>query len=215
MFDSIANIFTGGLGTGVLGVLSGLVGGVVTSITNYKMKKLQMEERSQERQHEKDMLKAETEAMLAETKAKIEITKEEVAGAVELSELDAYKESQKETRTTLFKSSYMSLIPDNKLGSICKFFIAISFAFVDILKGTARPVLTYYTMALATIVTYMAYEIVGKKGVIMTPEQAYSLFNLAIQTIWYLAVTSYAWWFCDRRASKFMAKQIGWGDESK
>jgi len=212
VIDTIANIFTGGLGTGVLGVLSGLVGGVVTSITNYKMKKLQMEERSQERIHEKDMLAAETEAMIAESKAKIEVAKEQTAGAIELSELDAYKESQKETGITLFQSSYMGLLPDNKLGSFCKFFIAISFAFVDVLKGTARPVLTYYTMILATIVTYMAYEIVGKKGIIMTPEQAYSLFNLAIQTIWYLAVTSYAWWFADRRAAKFMAKQIGWGN---
>ena len=52
-------------------------------------------------------------------------------------------------------------------------------------------------------------KIMEAHGLEMTPDQAYAIFMLATQTIFYLAVTSFAWWFCDRRVAKFMAKKLG------
>lgn len=65
----ISELFASGPG----GVITGLVGGVVTSITNFKIQK-------EKNKHELAMLSAETEAMQAETAANIQITETKVQG---------------------------------------------------------------------------------------------------------------------------------------
>lgn len=207
MIDTIIGALTGGVGTGVLGLFSGLVGGIVTSITNFKMAKLKLVERRADRKHDLEMSKQERLLLIAESEANIKVEKEKTLGKEVIGELEAWKESQKKEPDS-FQPSYMTMFPDNWFGSIFRFIISLMFACSDVLKKTARPVLTYYIMGLATYITVVAHSIMKTHGLEMTAEQAYSIFMLSAQTVLYLAVTSYSWWFCDRRVAKFMAKKL-------
>jgi len=220
MWDAITGLFTGGsstLATGIFGTISGLVGGLVTSITNYKMKKLQMEESRQDREHQREMAKLATAQILAEADAKIQLARETTKGRIEELESEAFKESQKESGP-LFYQSYMKYLMDiakagrwySFIAGFTVYLITLIFAFVDAAKASARPVLTYYMIGLATYVTIISYDIANRAGISITADQAFSILKLAIDTILYLAVTSYTWWFADRRGAKFMAKALGW-----
>ena len=136
----LGNIF-GSIG---LGAITGLVGPIVTGFTNYKMKKL-------EQDHAVAMLNAESEAMKAEAEMKIEVTREETRGAVELEEIKAYTASQ-QPEPPAFDKSYMNLLP-----KWIKGVIALGFAGTDMIKKTVRPFLTYYVMICATWVTWLSW----------------------------------------------------------
>lgn len=224
MWDAIAGVFTGGtstLATGVLGVISGLVGGVVTSVTNFKMKKLDMEEKAQDRLHQREMAKLATAQMIQEAQANIQIAREQTKGRVEELEAAAFGKSQDGAATPMFYQAYMKYLVDiskkdvwySWVAGFTVYLIALMFAATDNLKGSARPILTYYTMGLATYITIIAYDIANKAGMSVNPKQAMEIVMLTTNTILYLAVTSYSWWFADRRAAKFMAKALGWTAE--
>ncbi len=215
MFDAIISAFTGGIGTGLFGVLSGLVGGIVTSVTNYKMTKLKMAADVQKHTFERDMLLAETAAMTAENEAGIRKVQAEGDAKEKIAEAEAYKQSQMRASKPLFHQDYMNCLMSFSssryfgwLSSIAIFFITIGFAFVDMIKHSTRPALTMYTIGLATWISWIAWQILQTNEITLTPEQAYKIFMISVQTIWYLAVTSFTWWFCDRRTAKFLNKQL-------
>lgn len=186
-----------------LGAITGLVGPIVTGITNYKMKKLDMEQRAKDQAHEIALISAESTAMIEETKAKIEVVKEETKGAVELEEARAYVTSQT-SEVPAFKESYMQMLP-KWVQSV----IAAMFAFTDVLKGTARPVLTYYVMGAATWVTYLCWNILDQKGIAaLDAVKALDLFEKVVYFILYMATSAFTWWFTDRRTAKYMASYL-------
>ena len=199
------------LGSLAGGAITGLVGPIISFFGNYKMKKLENEDKDRQRKHEIERLKAESENMIAETQAKIEIQKEETRGEVEKAELSAFSKSLDALKVTSFKESYMERLEKAKMFRTMNL-IALALAGVDILKGTMRPVLTYYLMAATTWVTFMAYEIMQElaEGAI-TQQWAEGMFEKVTLTVVYLTVTCITWWFCDRRMAKFLAKNLNQG----
>ena len=216
MLGTIIDLFTTGGATGIFGVISGLAGGITTAITNFKMAKLKMLDAKEKRAHARLMVDAETKAMVAEVQAGIEKVVEEGKSKESLAEAEAYIESQKRSATPLFQKEYMTALQAFSkhkyfgwLSSVAIFGITTGFAFVDIIKSLMRPTMTLYMMGLATWITILAWKILAMAGVApLNSEQAYQIFSLAIQTIWYLTVTSYTWWFCDRRTAKFMNEKL-------
>lgn len=199
------------LGSLGLGAITGLVGPIVSAFSNYKMKKLENDNADRQRVHEIARLKAESENMIAETQAKIEIQKEETRGEVEKAELDAFSKSLDALKVTSFKESYMDRLEKAEMFKTMNI-IAFALAFVDVLKGTMRPVLTYYLIGATTWVTFMAHDIMQNiaEGAI-SYEWAQGMFEKVTLTVVYLTVTCVTWWFCDRRMAKFLAKNLNQG----
>ena len=216
MFDTILSVITGGATTGILGVASGLIGGIATAFTNIKMAKLKMQADKEKRVDERALLIAETAAMIKENEAGIKKVVAEGDAKEKIAEAAAYAESQKRAAKPLFHQSYMGyLMSISERGKWYSFmagwtvyFICLGFATVDMIKSTVRPVLTYYVMYLATWVAYTSYDILKMDGVVLTEEQAYKLFFMCVNIILYLAVTAFTWYFCDRRTAKFINKQL-------
>jgi len=184
----------------ILGVLSGLLGPIVTSISNYLSQKLK-------NAHDEKMAELNMQMMKLEAEMQIKVQESKVAGEVEMAEIAALKESYKEANTTLFDRSYMEILSRNKYFSWVNHIIAFMFAIVDFLKQLARPIITYYLLAVSSYLTLLCYRFIeasGGSGLKLAAAE--KIFADSVNVLLYLTVTVVVWWFADRRLSKFMMR---------
>ena len=196
------------LSSSIFGAVTGLVGGVVTAITNYKMQRLKNADAESQRQFEIQKLHAETDAMIREAEANIKIAKTQVEGAVELEEARAFTASQK-PQEPLFRESYMRRLEKSRLTAWLVGPIALVFALVDVLKALMRPLITVYHVAVTTWITVLAWRILQEHGSGVSPDKAVAIFDQVTTTVIYLCVTCVTWWFADRRMAKFLMRLGG------
>uniref|UniRef100_A0A6M3JX62 Uncharacterized protein n=1 Tax=viral metagenome TaxID=1070528 RepID=A0A6M3JX62_9ZZZZ len=185
----------------ILSIFTGIFGGAVTSIINYFNQK-------QKNSHEIELRNLDIRMIEVEADKKMQISRVETEGKVELGELDALKESYKEANTSLFDRSYMQTLMSSKWFSWVGALIATSFGVVDFLKHLARPLITYYLLGVSTYLTILCYKLLEKwstTGALSLPE-AYNLFQLSVQSLLYLTISCVAWWFADRRVAKFLMR---------
>lgn len=192
----------------IFGGLTGLIGNVVTGITNYKTKKLEV-------LHEEKMVELETNAMIKEAEMNIAVTKAEIEGEVELADSAAYIESLRSGQKSLFGKEWIDKlfsIQGKFLGPLAKLVgigVAGAFGFIDWLRGFMRPALTAYLVGMATVITIMAWKIIQEYGMqAITADQAVQIFREVTSVIVYLAVSCVTWWFGDRTMSKYIMKKF-------
>lgn len=195
----------------ILGVVTGLVGPIVTSITNYKMQKLRNEDADKERTFQLAKINAETEAMIKEAEANIKIAETKVAGEIELADAGAYQTSQEVGNQPSLSMSFMTKMMEAEgwvryitfpIGAL----VAALFGIVDFLKNLMRPALTSYLVGVSTWITILAWDIMQKHEQAITPEQAIEIFQQNTNIIVYLTVSCVTWWFADRRIAKFLMR---------
>jgi hypothetical protein len=191
----------------IFGGVTGLIGSVVGGIFKYKTMKAQIELKKQDNAHEVLMVKAETEAMIMESKAQIAITRAEVEGAVDLEDAKAYVQSQKEGNKSLFSNKWIEKLFSVKgkwqfISLPLSMFIATMFGLTDFLRGILRPALTIYLCGATTWITYMAWTIMQTHQLLITSTQASEIFVQVTSIVTYLTVSCVTWWFGDRRIAK-------------
>jgi hypothetical protein len=198
----------------LFGGITGLLGNVLTSFFKYKNAKMEFD-------HKEKMVKLETEAMLEEAKAQISIAKARIEGEVELAEVEAYKEGIESGKEKFFGQQWIDRMLQSTgwssyiLQPIAAL-LAICFAFIDLLRGLMRPVLTVYLTGLTTYITYLAWTILEMKGMqALSVADAVGIFNDVISTVIYLTVSAITWWFGDRSMSKHIQKMREKGNTQK
>ncbi len=198
----------------IFGGVTGLIGSVVGGIFKYKTMKAQIELKKAEHQHEKEMVKAESDAMIAEAKANIAITRAQVEGAVDLEDAKAYVESQRQGNKQMFSSMWVEKLFTVKgkwqiITLPLAMLVAFLFGFTDFLRGIIRPVLTIYLCGATTWVTYMAWTIMQAHNIGLTATQASEIFVQVVSIVTYLTVSCVTWWFGDRRIAKTIMELHG------
>ena len=180
----------------ILGVLSGLIGSVVTTISNNRAQK-------QKNEHEFGMRRLDIEAMQAEAELNIRITETQVQGEVERIEAQAYAQNLQQANVRELSNDTVARLFDNKwtawLGAVIVFLLG----FVDFLKGFMRPALTMYLTLLTSWLTFKAYGVLMLKEEFISGEMASTIFQSNMETVTYLTVSVITWWFADRRVAKF------------
>lgn len=189
----------------IFGGITGLIGSITTSITNYKIQKLKNE-------HEVIMVKENTKAMIAETEANIQITQVESEAAIELADSQAYLKSIELGNKNMFSQKWI-----DKLFMVTGWvrFIAIPvgvliaflFGMVDFLKAFTRPGITWLFTGATLFLAYMAYGVLGNAGMsAMDTTAALAILTHIMDIVLYLTVSCVTWWFGDRRIAKFLTR---------
>lgn len=190
MLSAITAILGGGA--------SGLLGSLFTGILGYLNKR-------QDQQHALAVIRAETAAMTAEAEAQIRVTEKRVEGDIALAEMGAFTESQKQGNRDAFRAEYMAQLMAG--GRFCQFagaMLALAMGMVDVLRHSARPVLTYYQVGATTWITWLAWSVLIATETAMSVAFAQEIFGKVVTTVLYLTVTCVTWWFGDRRVAKIM-----------
>lgn len=191
----------------ILGVITGIGGNIVQGIFNYKTQKVELERDKLNNQHQVDMIKAETDAMIAEANANIAITKAQVEGAVELADANIALKAQTEGNKNLFGQKWVDgLMSAEGKWKIITYpiasLVALLFGFVDFIKGLIRPSLTMYLVGLSTWVSFKAWEIINASGMTLTNAQATEIWQETTGIMIYLTISAVTFWFGDRRMGK-------------
>lgn len=196
------------------GGITGLIGTIWSSYNTRKTIELELSDRDKQRSHEEAMVKAESDAMIAESKAQVRIEGARIAGEIELAETRAFEASQAAGQTRVFDRSYMDRLFEYQGRLRCiavpaAVMVAILFGVVDFIKEMARPGITGYLLGLSTWITIKAWALLGRiQGQGITAEMAGAIVSDAINVVLYLTVTAATWWFGDRMAAKGMAKNL-------
>lgn len=172
------------LGSGALGVVTGLVGNIFTSWNNRKAEKAKQE-------HEIKLIEANTSALIKESEANIKITETNIAGEISKAELDVFKENIKLGNKDVFKESYMEKLYSTKVGSWFGTVLAFLFGIADLIKSVTRPLITVFLVGL---VAWMVASGIG---------EIVAMVDLVV----YLATTAVVWWFGYRNESKFQKQR--------
>ena len=189
----------------IFGGITGLIGSITTSITNYKIQKLKNE-------HEVIMVKENTKAMIAETEANIKITQVETEAAVELADSQAYLKSIELGNQNMFGQKWI----DNLFTVTGRIryisipvgvFVAFLFGMVDFLKAFTRPGITWLFTGATLFLAYTAYGVLGAAGIsAMDTTAALAILTHIMDIVLYLTVSCVTWWFGDRRVAKFLMR---------
>jgi len=189
----------------IFGGITGLIGSITTSITNYKIQKLKNE-------HEVIMVKENTKAMIAETQANIEITQVETEATIELADSHAYLKSIELGNKNMFSQKWIDnlfavqgwtrfiAIPVGVL-------IAFLFGMVDFLKAFTRPGITWLFTGATLFLGFTAWTVLGDAGMsAMDTTAALAILTHIMDIVLYLTVSCVTWWFGDRRIAKFLTR---------
>lgn len=198
----------------IFGGVTGLIGSVVGGIFKYKTMKAEIELKKAEFSHEKEMVKAETDAMIQEAKANIAITRAKVEGAIDLEDARAYVSSQSEGNKSMFSNGWIEKLFSVKgkwqiITLPMAVLIATLFGFTDFFRGVIRPLLTVYLCGATTWITYMAWSIMQAHKMTLSATQASDIFIQVISIVTYLTVSCITWWFGDRRIAKTIMEMRG------
>lgn len=191
------SILSGVLDQGVLGVITGLFGTVLTTFMNLKAQKVK-------NQHELDMLKANTEAMLAEAEMNIKVSENQLKGELERLDAEIYKESIQQANTPAIDVKLVDKLFASKwtmpFGVVLVFLLGL----VEFTRSIMRPGLTAYLVFLTSWLTLHSVRIIQQKQELLSALQALELFQQVVGIIVYLTVSTVTWWFGDRRVAKFL-----------
>lgn len=181
---------------GFLGAFSGILGNAITNYLNLRQQKLKNE-------HELKMVEAETKAMIAEKDANIRVSEMELAQEMERVDADIYKESQKQGNKKALDDKILEKLFESNWTKPVGVFLSFVFGVVDAFRKSMRPALTAYSIGLATWLTYQAVQIIEAKQDLVTVAMATEIFQSSMETIFYMAITAFFWWFGDRRNAKY------------
>jgi hypothetical protein len=194
MLETITSLLGGGL--------TGLVGSCITAFTNYKTAKINNEFTIKK-------IELEIKKGITEAESKMKISETETAGAVQLAQEEAYKLSQKVGNEKSFSERWIDKLFDatgwiKYISVPSAVIIAMAFALVDFLRGLMRPALTIYMTIMATIVTSMAWNLLEKQHALLPIIDAVAIYKNSINTITYLCISSFTWWFGSRSVEKYL-----------
>ena len=184
-------------------LITGLLGGGVTGLLGTGISKF-VEFINQRRadKHEIEMARLEQETMRLEHEGKIKIAVEESEAkkSVAATEADAekYLADMKALKAS-FDADRASYLTGKVEGTK---FTSFVFTIIDGLRGSVRPLITYYIALVLTIMAWKVFTIANSIEGSFTPEQAHDLLRQILSALIYIGTTVILWWFGTRPTTK-------------
>lgn len=166
--EAISAILSGGV--------TGLIGSAITAYSEIKKQKLQF-------QHDEKMEELSLQMTKLETEAQFKIVEVETAGKVDVADADALAKSYEADKAT-----YTIGTP----GKIVGFFLGM----VDVLRGSVRPIITYYFVGLISVIFFRFFWKYAEAGVTVAAVE--EILGRIVTVVLYVGTTCILWWFGTR-----------------
>jgi len=164
------------LGAIMSGGLTGIIGSGISIFGKIKMQKLT-------NNHEVAMGKLKQDDM----RLQMEIITEQTKAAINVSEMQAFTESQRNDSASYSKGQ--------ELSGGQKWLMVV----VDFLRGMIRPSMTIYMTVLTTMIYVKLMDMLGGLEDVIDTATALGMVNQVILVILYITTTTILWWFGTRQ----------------
>ena len=171
------------------GGLTGLLGGAIQKIFDYKSKKLEIEMNREKFAHDVAMKKADAEIMAQEWAARTKVADIEANARIEVEDSKAFATSIKADDKNYL--DYLDKLNDKQ---------DWLFVILEFLRGIIRPTLTLYLCVITTIIYFKAVKLMNAD--IILPGMAYDILTQIINTVLYLTTTCVLWYFGTRNRQR-------------
>jgi hypothetical protein len=215
MIDTIINLFTDGLSGGLFGVF----GGLATAWLKYKSDKdaaaTKLAAKKADQQHELAMVKATTDANIAEINAGVQRDRIIMEGKSDVAE--------NETRSIVMQNYDKDTVDDDTMLWMMKnrskwtswltvpvgvMLTSVS-GFVDLMRKLVRPAITYGSVGFSFFVLWFSFEQMQKMGVPFDAKIWSNIVMDQLRLISFIASTAVSFWFTDKSMSrKFQDKTL-------
>jgi len=172
MFDFIGDA----LGAIASGGITGLLGAGINIFGEIKKQKMIFE-------HDENMEELKQDGM----RLQMDIITEQTKAAINVSEMAAFTESQKNDEASYSKGQ--------ELSAGQKWLMVI----VDFMRGMIRPSMTIYMTVLTTILYVQVMNLVGGLEGVIDKDMAMQLVQQVVLVILYITTTVILWWFGTRQ----------------
>jgi hypothetical protein len=198
-------------GDGVLGGLFGMVGSFgntwLKNINDEKERRFKLEEAKSKREHSLAMIKAETDATIAEIQANVQRDRIMMEGQADIEESKGRNEailkiSQNRVTPSLIEKMMFNDTWTKVFTMPIALLITMLNGAVDILRTLIRPYVTYGSVIFSAFVTYMAFSMYEKLGVVMTADQLYEIIQTMLRLLTFTTSTVIGFWFMDKSMSR-------------
>lgn len=196
--------------TEILGGITGLIGGITTAITNYKLKKLEIEDKKNERLYKLEKMDKDLQIIKVENEAKLEITRETYRGEESKLDAQAYVEGTKKIFGYSFDLNEMIDKLNNFKGwlkipaSLLALIIVILTTMIESLRMLMRPGLTLYHVSLSSYFTFRVFQYMNEHDIVLTSVDCRELLIRILDVVIYMTCSMALWWFSDRSTTKFL-----------
>ena len=184
----LMDLFGGGMVSGILGGITGLVGTWLKTRHEAKMLELKRQERRDERAHEASMMKMEHDNAIAVADIQRQETADKAAGEAHA---QSYKLEPKRFSEGLS-------FPDTWYGRLTNTFVAFLMFALDFFRGAMRPGLTLYMAIVITLIYWELQALIETAGIAIDGDTAILTVQTIVNVFLYLFVTAFVWWFGDR-----------------
>ena len=212
--DAILNFLGGGLSGGLFGILGGFGTAWIKSRSEEKEREFRLAENKSKREHSLAMIKAETDATIAEVEANVKRDQIIMEGKADIEESKDRNKSILKLSENYVKASLVERMMNNSnkwsawLTVPISIFITLVHGLVDISRTLVRVIITYGSVAFSMYVTYMAFEMYQKLGIVMSAEDLYSIIMTMLKLLTFTTSTVIGFWFMDKSMSrKFQSKE--------
>jgi hypothetical protein len=170
----------------VLGGITGLLGGIVNRIADYKMTK-------ERHKHEQVMAENDFAYLKLETERDIQVAREQANIAREQAGLDAMAKSYEADQRKYLEAGMLKDAHPYISGAI-----AVAMAFVDFVRGMTRPGLTLYLCILTTLIYFNMQGLLKELDVEFDADKAANIVAMLVDAVIYLTTMAVGWWFATR-----------------
>lgn len=203
----------------ILGGITGLIGTGITSITNYKLKKLDIKDKANDRQFYLDKIDKESKYLSVKMDKKIDLTNTEYTGQERVINSKAFLETIKSenVKSDMGEKLILQLFEIKGLWKALSYptaiLLTIIFVLIEATRRSMRPAITIvYTIDMFYI-AYAIFNYLGYNGFMeMLNKNNSTLFvnviMLLIDTITYIASSSALFWIGSRVSEKTMDKMM-------
>lgn len=171
MLEILGSLFGGGL--------TGLIGSGISKFVEYKKQKLADAHEIKMAEQERETMRLEHEGVL-----KLAITEGDIKRDIEDSKI--FAASHDSDRATYLTGKVEG-----------NWFTTLAFTAIDTLRGSVRPLITFYIAVVQTWMAMKLYEVAREAGGIQ-PDQAFELLNHMLASFLYIGTTVILWWFGTR-----------------
>jgi len=205
--EFLAGIFADGVLGGLFGMIGSFGNAWLKNSNDEKERAFKLAESKSKREHSVLMLKAETDATIAEIQANVQRDQIMMEGQMEIEESKGRNAAILQLSQNTVEQSLVQKMMFNKHWTKAftmpiALLITMMNGLVDIARTLIRPTVTYGSVAFSMYVTYMAFGMYQELGIVMDGDDLHEIIMTMIRLLTFTTSTVIGFWFMDKSMAR-------------